>query len=365
MRILDRYILKGTIQIFLGCLFTFFLLYIVIDIFAHLDNILKHQVSLLTLKQYYASYLPIIFVQVSPIACLLSTIYTFGRLNRDNEMIAMRSSGLSIFNISRTALLFALTISTLVFWTNEKLVPSSLLSNESIKTSMESGRSKENQQEEVITNLCVYGLKNRLYFINKFLVKTTTMQGVIILEQDEHQNVVKKIVANKGTYSDGLWTFYQCVTYEFDEKGQIASEPVFLQEEIMTIIETPQDFLKQRQRPEFMNIANLKNYIWKLDRSGASNLAKNFKVDLYQRYAMPLTSIVITLLGIPFSLIMRRRATGLSSVGISIMVGFLYYVVNAVSLALGKAGLLSPLLSASLAHIIGLAFGLYLISRLP
>ena len=64
------------------------------------------------------------------------------------------------------------------------------------------------------------------------------------------------------------------------------------------------------------------------------------------------------------SMIMHRRATGLASLGIAIMVGFLYYVVNAVSLALGKAGLFPPLLAVSLSHIIFLSLGLLFIRKL-
>lgn len=365
MRILDRYILKNTVTIFLGCLATFFFLYIIIDLFSHLDDILKHQATLGILKQYYLTSLPLIFVQVSPIACLLSSMYTFGRLNRDNEIIAMRASGMTIFQISRTAILFSAMISVLIFWTSEKLLPTSLSLNDQLRIQIESGRKKPQGEEEIINNLSVYGLKNRLYFINKFFVNTNTMQGIIILEQDHEQNVIKKIVANKGGYIDGLWTFYQSVTYEFDENGQIASEPIFMQEEVMNISETPYDFLKQRQRPELMNIANLNNYIAKLSKSGAIGIAKNFKVDLYQRYATPLTSIIITLIGIPFSLIIRRKAAGLSSVGLSIIVGFLYYVVNAVSIALGKAGVLPPFVSAFLSHAIGLFVSLFLISTVP
>ncbi len=365
MRILDRYILRNTVAIFLGCLFTFFFLYIIIDLFSHLDDILKHGASIAVLQQYYLTYLPLIFVQVSPVACLLATMYTFGRFNRDNEIIAMRAAGLTVFQITRTAILFSGIISVLIFWTSEKLLPPALLVNDKLKVQIESGRTKPQPEEEVINNLSVYGLKNRLYFINKFFVDTSTMQGIIILEQDRDQNVRKKIVANKGVYTDGLWTFYQSVTYEFDENGQMAAEPVFMQEEVMNISETPHDFLKQRQRPELMNTANLNNYIAKLSKSGAVGIAKNFKVDLYQRYAMPFTSIIITLIGIPFSLIMRRKAAGLSSVGLSIILGFLYYVVNAVSIALGKAGILPPFVSAFLSHAIGLCTSLFLIRTIP
>lgn len=366
MRILDRYILKSVLAIFVGCFLTFLFLYIIVDLFAHLDEILKQRVNPIILFQYYLAYLPIIFVQVAPIACLLSTLYTFGRLNRNNEIVAMRSAGLSIFQITKTIIVFAIIASVAIFWINDKFVPSSLSLTERIKDQMETGTKRaQTKEHEDINNLSMYGLKNRLFFVNKFSLSTNTMEGITVLEQDEQQNITKKIVANKGVYHDGLWRFYQGMTYNFDANGQIVGGPQYLEEEIMNIPETPHEFFEQRKRQDFMTIAQLDKYIWKLSKSGATTALRNLKVDFYQRFTFPLTSIIIVLLGIPFSLKIKKRATGLSSLGLSIMVGFLYYVLNAVSIALGKAGILIPALSASLAHLIILGYSLYLIKDLP
>jgi len=366
MRILDRYILKSILSIFFGCLFLFLFLYIVIDVFSHLDDILKQQTNFQVLVKYYLSYLPIIFVQVAPIACLLSTLYTFAKLNHNNEIIAMRASGLSIYQITKTVIIFGVIVSLFVFWVNDRFVPRSLSLTESIKSHVESNRQKKQVKlQEAIANLSMYGLKNRLFFINKFIPATNTMEGITILEHDEHQNLIKKVVANKGVYKDGLWIFYQSITYNFDQNGQVLQEPQYLEEEITDIPEKPNDFLTQRQRPDFMTIAQLQDYIWKLSRSGATTVIRNMKVDLYQRFTSWLTSLIIILLGIPFALMIKKRATGLSSIGFSIIVGFFYYVLNAISIALGKAGILMPILAASLSHIIGLIVSMYLISVLP
>ncbi len=365
MRILDRYILKSVISIFLSCIFVFLFLYVIIDLLSNLEEILKQQVNLGLLIRYYLSYLPVMFVQVSPFACLLSTVYTFGKLNHNNEIIAMRSSGLSIFEITRDVLIFGFLISLLVFWVSDRFLPGALAENQRIKTQMDEGIKKSKPRRiEMITNLTMYGLKNRLFFISKFFPAAKTMEGITILEHDEHQNLTKKIVASKGVYQDGLWRFYQCITYNFDQNGQVVEEPVYFEEEIMTIAETPRDFASLRQKPELMDIREMQDYIWRISKSGATTVIRNLKVDLYQRFTMPFTSIIIMLLGIPFSLLMRKRATGMSSIGVSIIVGFLYYILDAVCLAVGKSGLIMPLLAASMSHIIVLSGSLYLIQKL-
>lgn len=223
---------------------------------------------------------------------------------------------------------------------------------------------KTSHDAETIANLSIYGLKNSLFFINKFSPKTNTMEGIIILEHDENQNIIKKIVANKGIYKDKTWVFYQTITYEFDAAGQLTYEPKYSIEEEMPISETPEEFLTQRQHPDIMTIAQLKDYIVKLSKSGAITVTRNLMVDLYQRYTAPLLSLVIIFIGIPFSMKMKRHA-GASSLGIAIVLAFLYYVLNAICIALGKSGFLYPLLAASLSHILALLLGLCLIIRMP
>jgi len=366
MRILDRYILKSVLAIFFSCLFTFIFLYIIIDVFSHLEDILRQRIAAEILIKYYLSYLPIIFVQVCAFCCLLATLYTFGRLNRDNEIIGMRASGLSIFSITKTVIIFGVIASVFVFYINDRFVPMSMALTGKIKSQMEVGSKKaQGKEQEDIYNLAMYGLKNRLFFVNKFSPLTNTMEGIVILEHDRHQNITKKIVANSGVFKDGGWKFYESITYHLDENGQLINEPIYNKEEVMDIPETPEEFLNQRQTPDIMTISQLKGYINKLYDSGATAVVRNLKIDLYRKFSEPQTAIIITLLGIPFALRIRKRGIGLTSFGLAIIMGFLYYVVGAVGIALGKAGILAPLVAVSLNHIIAISLSLYLISNMP
>jgi lipopolysaccharide export system permease protein len=362
MRLLDRYILRSVLGIFLLCLLTFLFLYIISDILSHLEEILKQKVNFSTLLNYYLAYLPIIFVQAAPFSCLLAVLYTFGKLNRNNEIIAMRTAGLSILQISRTIITFGIILSLFIFWVNDRKVPAALALTQGIKEEMEKGtrRSAERASHPVI-NLSMYGLKNRLYFVNRFLPATNTMEGITILEHDEEQNIIKKIVANKGEYRQGVWRFYQCITYNFNENGQVKDEPLYCEDEIMNIPESARDFFNQRQLPEQMNIAQIEDYIWKLSKSGAIGVIKKLRVDLYQRYASPLTSLIIIFLAIPFAMMLKRRSAGIFSLGLSIIMGFIYYVLNAVSVAMGYAGILPPGIAVSLSHLLIFCFSAYLI----
>jgi len=364
MRILDRYILKSVVGIFFSCVFMFLFMYVIIDLLSNLEDLIKQRPPVELLIQYYLYSIPGMLKEVAAFSCLLSTLYAFGKLNHSNEIIAIRSCGQSVFQMARTVIIFGIIVSLCMFWLGDRVIPK--YSSLALKTRLyiEQGTKKEKKHED-ITNLTMYGTRNRLFFINKFHTNTDTMERIIVLEHDEHQNITKKIVANKGVYSDNVWRFYQSITYNFDKAGQVIDEPIYQEEEIMAIPESPVEFVSQRQRPDFMSLAQMDDYIWKLSKSGANSIIRNLKVDYYQRIFFPFSCAIIILLAIPFSLIMRRRATGLSSIGIAILVSFLYYILNAVSIAFGKGSILPPVLAASLIHILAVIFAVYMINRLP
>lgn len=346
MRILDRYILKPILTFFLGCLFVFIFLYIIADLLGRLDDILRNHASFITIYQYYSTYFPIIFTQTSPIAMLLATVYTFAKLNRNNELIAIRSSGLSIWQVIKPTLIAASMLSVVIFFVSESLVPQAQHQAEKIKAHLEGNKDAAALKEEIIQNLTFYGLENRLFFVNSFDTKNNIMKGITVLQQDKNQDLTAKIVATKGAYINNIWIFYEFTKFYFAKYGQISGETLYSEEQIMDITETPQDFLQQRQRPEFMKIGQLEDYIWRLQRSGATSAARNLQVDLYNRYAAATSCLILILAGIPFSFITRKRANIFSSFGVSIAISFLYFILSAVSLAVGKNGWLPAFAAA-------------------
>ena len=102
---------------------TFTALYILVDSTSNLDDIIDRKVPFGTLMRYYALQVPIIGVQVSAIACLISVLITYSSMNNHNEIIVLRSSGLSFWQIAKPALCFGLLVSFTFFWVNERFVP--------------------------------------------------------------------------------------------------------------------------------------------------------------------------------------------------------------------------------------------------
>ena len=363
MRILDSYITRSVVQIFLSTILLFCFLYILIDLASHMDDFLNNKVPLTTIASYYSSFFPVIFVQTSPIACLLATLFTYSTLNNNNEIIALRASGLDFWKITRPAIIFSLMISAFIFMVNEKFVPQSASLSQDIR---EEKIEVKKSARTPITQLFFYGLDNRLFFIDAFVPFDKTLKGLTVIGQDSQQRMTEKITAMRGEWTGSAWKLYNCQITRYNPVDQsLEGDAPFFKEKIVDIKESPNDILKQKSTISTMNIRELKAYMKRFKGSGATAVMNSLKVDLHQKIAYPFACIIIILVGLPFALVTgKRKGLTFASVGIALLIGFLFFVVNSVGLALGKGGVLPPLLAAWFAPILFLLAGAWITKKL-
>ncbi|MCK5215220.1 MAG: LptF/LptG family permease [Candidatus Omnitrophica bacterium] len=363
MRIIDRYVTKSIILIFISTIFIFSMMVVLIDSAVNLDEFIDRKVPVEILVQYYLAYIPTVLVQTSSLGCLIAVLFTFTNLNSQNEVIVLRSAGMNFWQITKPALCFGLLISCAIFLVNEKYIPLAESRIRAIKNEnmiLEVDRKKKKQSK--IKNLTFYGLKNRLYFIDSFDPNSFDIEGITIIEYDKQQNIKEKTHAFKGSWTGLAWKAFQCQVTNYAESDINKTRIKVYQQKLLDIEETPEDFLRQRINITSMNIRQLRKYISRFKDSGATRAINNLKVDLHQKIAFPFGNMVIILVGLPMALVTRsRRAGTLISLAIAIGIGFFYYLSNSVGLALGKGGLFPPILSAWLAPLLFTSVALYFI----
>ncbi|MFA4991783.1 MAG: LptF/LptG family permease [Candidatus Omnitrophota bacterium] len=362
MRILDKYITRYFLPPFLYCLLTFILLYVIIDLFGHLDEVLKQSISIFILNQYYMAMIPLIITQAAPLSALISTIYVLGTMNKNGEITAMRAAGISMFRVLIPFLFLGLAISMAVFLISEKIVPQGMKTVESIKENhIEKNEKNKTTDKKIISNIAVYGRNNRLIFIDAFDNHDKTVRGVTILQQDKKGNVSSKMNAHEGKWTGGRWIFYNILLYKLNDKGIVMSNPVFFEEKGLDI-ENPAELLSKGANYEFMSHRDLSNYINNFS-SASQKMITRLRVDLHRKVSFPFTSMVVMLIGIGSAIKINQRSkvTAIMGVGVSMLIGFVYYAVMASCIALGKSGILPPPVSAHLANFIFGLIGILLI----
>ncbi|MBP9853752.1 MAG: LptF/LptG family permease [Candidatus Omnitrophica bacterium] len=364
MRILDKYITRNIIVVFLLTVIIFTLLYVLIDVTSNLDDFLTQKVPVKIIVQYYLAYIPMILVQTSTIACLISVLVTFGGMCNSNEIIVMRTSGLSYWQITKSALCFGLIISAVVFYLNERFVPKSYQTTKQIKNdNMILESDKIRKKKEKVSNVTFYGLRNRLYYVSTLDPNTNELYGITIIEYDDNVNIQQKIVALEGKWTGIAWKFYKCQITTYGPGG--INEPIKVKvynEKLMDIQEGPEDFMRQRVKVSSMNIRELKDYIDRFSSSGATKAITNLRVDLHHKIAFPLGNFVVVFLGLPFAIKSKnRKGMTFTSVYIAMAISFSFFVISALALAFGKGGLLPPIMSAWIVPVTFIGIGLIVI----
>lgn len=131
-------------------IFTFIL--ITDRIFALADLIVKYGVSLLVVGKLLMFILPSTFAITIPMGCLVAVIVAFSRLKGDNEITAMKASGVSLLPIVMTSLLFgsALTVGMVIF--NNEMLPSANLAYKNLYYDVVSQRASIVIKDHVFVN---------------------------------------------------------------------------------------------------------------------------------------------------------------------------------------------------------------------
>lgn len=361
MKIIDRYMAKGFLSSFLWCLFVFVIMAVIIDIFSFIDDIVKYKIPLQSVIAFYFYYIPTMFVQITPMAVLLSTVYMLSNLNKNNEIIAMKSSGVSLWRVLTPLLVLGFLISIFTFMINDRVIPlTSKVSQMIRREELEKYKSGGNQAK-IIENVAVYGTENRIVFARTYNTVEKKLSDIIIHKHDTSENLVLKITANSAIWTGSGWKFIKVIMYKVDNAGKMLGSPIFYDEKIISLKERPRDFANKELKAEFMSYRELRNYIKNFLGSGIK-ITRNLLVDLNYKLAFPFISLIIIMVAAPFAILTMRGGV-MIGIGTSIVIGLLYYAVIAISLALGKAGLLPPILAAWSGNIIFAGVGIYLLNK--
>lgn len=355
MRILDKHILKTVIFSYFFILLVFIGLYFIVDIFTNLSDFFQTKPPFAILTEYYLLMAPLIFLRVSPLAILISLLYSFGELNKSNEILSMRASGVSRLRISIPIIFFTLALSFCSLYLQEKIIADSQKRMEEIKTRfIKNSFSMANEEKNI-----AFSSKDLILFAGSFFPKKGILKNVAIFKENENRNIEKKITCKKISYEDKKWMGWDIMEYTLDDNGNILGVPQRLANKEFQIEENPREImLKQSIFAEFASLKNLRKEIQRMKEIKAYNLLTNLTIDYQQKLTAPFSHLFIIIGILPLALEIKKRKAALSSLGVGFIFGFIYYTLNSFSIAMGKAGMILPLFSAWLTPLFFLTVGI-------
>jgi lipopolysaccharide export system permease protein len=325
-------------------------IFVIIEFFDHVELFTQTLRNLLYGGAYLGLRLPYYFNLILPLCFLISILIMIIVMIRANEIILIRTSGISTFAMMKPLLFLSLALVICSFVLSDWIIPISSSASEFIY------KSKIKQEQSMVyfkNDKIWFKRENTICNIGFFDTKKDSMKDVTVIELSDQYAVRKRYDIKEATWTDGAWVFHDVTERTFGPAGVTGknSYPT-----LTGLIDEPPSVFKIVERnPEEMSYAELSRYISRLQRNGHD--ITRYLVDLDNKIAFPFINVIMVLTA--FSVGLRYSKTKQISKGIflGISVGMLYWFFHSISLSLGYSEIFPPLFAAWFANLFFFSLG--------
>jgi LPS export ABC transporter permease LptG/LPS export ABC transporter permease LptF len=365
-RILDEYVVREFLNMFFLVLAGFLMLMLIFTFFELVGDILRNRIPLTTVGEYLVNLTPNLLYNIAPLAVLIAVLVTFGVLNRNSELTAMKATGISLYRLVVPIVAIAATLAVSLFFFDEYYLPQANRKQDALRSIIK-GKPPQtflHPEHNWIFGQQHPGEPGHIFYYEFFDVDHDEFANLSIFEFDPSSfSLSRRIFAARVAWrpANGTWNFehgwVRDMTGANTEQYREFSSTSFAE-----IHEEPSYFKKESLQSQEMNFGQLENYIGDLRQSGFDTM--RLRVALWQKLAFPLTAIVMAVLAIPFALSMGRRGS-LTGIAVAIAVALAYRVVDGLFGAMGNVDYLPAALAAWSPDILFGLTGGYLLLRTP
>lgn len=341
MKILDRYLISQFLKVLLFSLVALSIIFILVNLIEQIDYFIDRNAKFTDVTEYYLYSLPEVLALVIPVAMLLSTLFSIGVLSKNHEITALKSSGSSLYRILTPLYILALIISILVVLFKGYVVPYATQKKAEIKrTKFEKIRSAEQAQ---IIDLFVQGDGGWIFHFK--IYDTKLKQGVdALFQRFEDEKLVEWLEAQNVVWKGPGWLLEKGRVRVFEDTSfQAEKYETFSSWVRYDLKAKPELFSREQKTPDQMDLKELSSYL-KLKQKSGKDVTKEL-VDMYVLFSFSVLNFIIVLFGAPLAAHPRRSGLAFNF-GVTVIVGFIYYILFKIGQSLGYNQKLPPWLSA-------------------
>ena len=357
MKILRTYLLKELFWPFvlsLGILIFIMLMGTLVNIF---NLVVNKGVSLASTSTLIILLIPNILSYAIPLSILSATLLTIGRLSADNEIIAIRASGINLYKLTFPVIIIGLILSLASIPLNDRLKPKALFATRKIVKEigiksptafLEAGTFIRTFQNYIIF---VYGIdQNRLTNIRIYQPQEGRPTRIIIANRGEFLPIPEKDIV-KLKLMDG--TSDEPNTKDPNTFYKLNFKTYYLTLDISGGTANLQKKLKD------MSIRELHQQMRELKKEKIEDVTPII-TEINKKLSFSFASFAFVLVGLPLAIWTRRREKFVG-IGLSIGVFVAYYILFLAGEVLSIRGFIYPGLGVWLADIVLVCVGSILI----
>ncbi len=357
LKVIDRYIIKKYLSTFVFTLAIFSVIMVVFDISEHLDNFLKKHSTIHDIAfQYYAGFIPFYLNYLSPLINFLAVILFTAKMANQTEIVPILTSKASFSRFLRPYFIAASLLFIVSFFANVYLIPYT----NRLKVDFEDTHFSD---ADPTKNEVHMQLDKRTFVYVKSFDSNSKTGYEFILEKFNGDTMIQKLVANSITY-DSVKRIWSIKSYSDRHINGLKEKMVWHSTQKDTTLDMrPEDFEVHDNQYSAMSMSVLNKNIEKAKLRGTGELT-DMLFEKYHRFVYPLSTYVLTLIGVSMSSRKVRGGIGLP-LGIGILLCFAYIIVERFALVFSIKGGAPPLVSVFVPNILFALLGYYLLVKAP
>lgn len=379
MRLLDRYLLRELLVALVVCFCAFTLIWIAADLLTELHRFQEAHLGGKDILEYYVYSALVDFIPVAlPVALLLALLYAVTNHARYNEITAMRAAGISLARICVPYYLVGSIASAGLFALDEFYAPKAADREEQILSGQAQRQLTPEERHEIkplnfndsSTNGAI-----RTWQVAIYNTRTFEMIEPRVILTPRNGNSNFWIKASAAQWTNHAWHFFGKVEEDI-ETNKAPLVPVLRTNTLIVpeLTETPKEIqseinmmqyrkisVSSRTRKTDIPLADIVNYL-KLHPQPDRKTRSWLRTKLHGRFAGPFTCLVVVFVAVPFAAGSGRRNVFVG-VAASIVIFFVYFVLQQVGLTFGETGWVWPWFGAWFPNLFFTGLGLYMMAK--
>ncbi len=325
-----------------------------------IELVVTRGVPLLQIAKLFSLILPTFLEMTVPMAFLLAILLGLGRMSNDQELLAMKASGVSPTQILWPTILIASIIALTTFALTLFARPAANFALKKELYNIAKSRIGTALKEKVFND----DFPKILIYVEEIVPPGNTAQGVLIVDtrdksrEDIILGKVARITTDEETNSLGLRLFDGSI-YEREKSRPGFSQTRFNIYDFKLDLDELVGPVRQREAgPKEMPIGDLLKAISTKQSLGANAIGE--RMELNQRISFGFVPLIFSLLGVSLTLLPRTSRAN-RSWGFMLCIFWLmvYYALLSLGKALGDKNILHPIPATWLPNLVVGAIGLH------
>jgi lipopolysaccharide export system permease protein len=332
---------------------------VIFDYVEKIDDFTETQATFKSIMlDYYLNFVPFFINQFSALFTFIACIFFTSKLAYQTEIVAMLSGGMSFRRLMWPYFIAASAITTLSLVLSLWIIP--VAQRDCV--AFEQKHIRRNQRFQYDRHIYRQIEPGTFAYIRGFS-KNSSQASFMALEKYDGSRMVGTLEASEVKFDDESkrWSASRYITRSFDERGV---EKFTQHRNLDTVLNL--DIVELGRVSELiktMNISELNEFLDQQRAKGSPDI-RQIEVEHHTRYAYPIGTFILTLIGVSLSSRKVRGGTGLH-IGIGIALCFSYIMLNRVFEEFAKGGTMPTLLAVWLPNIIFTIVGIYLYRKAP